>query len=44
MLKDREYCTAPPLGELTTAIHIKEFANERNIPLRSAGQEDAGPL
>ncbi len=22
MLKDREYCAAPPMGELTTAIHI----------------------
>ncbi|MCI8363192.1 MAG: hypothetical protein HFJ41_08905 [Clostridia bacterium] len=22
MLKDREYCAAPPLGELTAAIHI----------------------
>ena len=22
MLKDREYCAAPPMGELTAAIHI----------------------
>lgn len=22
MLKDREYCAAPPMGELTAAVHI----------------------
>jgi len=38
MLTDREYCAAPPLGELTAAVHINvaEIPNHTRDDLAAA--------